>query len=445
MILHLRRLLPADLRGQVAGILLLGLILSQLIAAVLYVVLLPRWQRELRPDVAIGRIETAVRLLESVAAPQRAEFARLLSDADFNLDYTSPGTPLRHGAAADPHGAALRDELAARLRRSGDDIVVSPESARLSDETRIDVALRGGGTLEVTVAVGLEHRLGLVAQVGLAAFLLFATVGLWIWLTLSVNVPLTRVAKAAERVGTDIDAPLLAQRGPAQLQRVIRAFNDMHLRLQRMLSDRTLMLGAISHDLRTPLTRLRLRVETGRAGAEQDKMLGDIESMENMVASGLAFVRGVDEAEAHDAVDLASLLQTACDTVSDLGGDVEYVGAARSRYYCKPQALLRALTNVIMNATKYGHRAHVTLAQSPDSGVIIEVEDDGPGIPNTEKFRVFEPFYRSDTAREIDSHGMGLGLAIARSVILGHGGSIDLLDRNPRGLRVRIVLPGTSS
>ena len=127
--------------------------------------------------------------------------------------------------------------------------------------------------------------------------------------------------------------------------------------------------------------------------------------------------------------------------VSDLGGTVEFVGAARSRYHCKPLALLRALTNVIMNAAKYGQRARVTLARMPGSGFMVDVEDEGPGISNAEKCRVFEPFYRSEAAREVDSQGMGLGLAIARSVILGHGGTIDLLDRNPRGLLVRIVLP----
>jgi signal transduction histidine kinase len=127
--------------------------------------------------------------------------------------------------------------------------------------------------------------------------------------------------------------------------------------------------------------------------------------------------------------------------VSDLGGEVEYLGAVRSRYHCKPQALLRALTNVIMNAAKYGRGARVRLARGPDSGFVIDVEDEGPGISNADKCKVFEPFYRSNAARNVDSLGMGLGLAIARSVVLGHGGTIELLDREPRGLLVRIVLP----
>lgn len=439
---RLRRLLPADLRGQVAGILFLGLALSQLMAAVLYVVLLPKWQRVLRPDVAVARIEMVVRLLESVEPDQRPHFARLWSEENFELSYDRAAEAPQNRSASEPRYAELRDQLATRLGKSRANVQVASDSAtKLPDSTRILVALAGGGALEVDTAVGLEHRLGLVAQAGLGAFLVFATVGLWVWLTLMVNVPLTRVARAAERVGVDINAPQLSEQGPAQLQRVIRAFNDMQLRLQRLLTDRTLMLGAISHDLRTPLTRLRLRVETGRAVDEKQKMLDDIESMESMLASSLSFVRGVDDAEPHDAVDLASLLQTACDMVSDLGGDVEYAGAARCRYHCKPQALLRALTNVIMNAAKYGRCARVTLAHLPGTGFVVDVEDEGPGIAEAEKSRVFEPFYRTESARDSDSRGMGLGLAIARSVILGHGGTIELLDREPRGLRVHIVLP----
>ena len=325
MTLRVRRLLPADLRGQVAGILFVGLALSQLVAAVLYVVLLPKWQGMLRPDAAVSRIEMVVRLLESVEPAQRPALARLWSEDGFRVSYDATES-VGNRRVVDSRYDQLRDQIAAKLHKSPSDL--SAHSTEGSpDATRVRVALRGGGALEVTTSIGLEHPLGLAAQVGLGVFLVFATAGLWVWLRLMVNVPLTRVAGAAEHVGMDINAPQLAEQGPAQLQRVIRAFNNMQLRLQRFLTDRTLMLAAISHDLRTPLTRLRLRVETDRAGSEKQKMLDDIESMEGMIASSLSFIRGVDDAEAHDLVDLESLLQTACDMVSDLGGDVEYVGA----------------------------------------------------------------------------------------------------------------------
>jgi signal transduction histidine kinase len=340
----------------------------------------------------------------------------------------------------------LRQQIATKLKTSLYDVWVENRPARYSTDSKwVRVNLRGGGAFEVVTRVGLEHRLGLVEQAGSVAFLVFATAGLWAWLTWTVNAPLTRVAQAAERVGLDINSPILTEQGSAQLQRVIRAFNDMQLRLQRFLTDRTLMLGAISHDLRTPLTRLRLRVEIGPVVDQQSKILADIESMENMLSSTLSFVRGVDDAEAHDAVDLALLLQTVCDMVGDLGGDVEYVEPARGRYRCKPQAMMRALTNIVANAVTYGWRARVTLSRAPAAGFVIEVEDEGPGIPDAEKAKVFEPFYRSAAARDIDSRSMGLGLSIARSVILDHGGTIELLDRVPTGLRVRIELPEASA
>jgi signal transduction histidine kinase len=130
-----------------------------------------------------------------------------------------------------------------------------------------------------------------------------------------------------------------------------------------------------------------------------------------------------------------------CDLVSDTGGEVDYAGPGRSRYYCKPQSMMRALTNIVSNAAKYGVHAQVTLSRSARGGFEIEIADDGPGIADAEKAKVFEPFYRTALARDTDRQGMGLGLSIARSIILAHGGAIELHDRRPSGLLVRITLP----
>jgi signal transduction histidine kinase len=335
----------------------------------------------------------------------------------------------------------LRDAIATRLGIPADRVRAVAVAGRSRPYAEhIEVLLPQAGLLQVETSVGLEHRLGLLEQIAIGTFVLFATGGLWLWLTWTLNAPLRRFAQAAVRVGRDVHAPALPEQGPAQLRRVIRAFSEMQVRLQRYLSDRTRMLGAIGHDLRTPLTRLRLRIETGRVAEDPDKMLKDIESMESMLSSALAFIRGAEEVESADAVDLDLLLQTVCDLVSDLGGEVSYSPAPPSRYHCKPQAMLRALTNVVTNAVKYGVRARVRLLRA-DRGYHIEVEDDGPGIPDAEKDKVFEPFYRSVAATEVDSQGMGLGLAIARSIILAHGGTIELCDLHPHGLLVRIFLP----
>jgi signal transduction histidine kinase len=441
----LRWLLPAGFRGQVAGILLLGLALSQVLAAVLYMVLLPQWQRVLRPDVAVARVAMVIQLLEAVPAADRAHFAGLWDEPDFRLQYLAApdAAPQPQRGPADP---TLRLQLIAKLARQPAQVQAYGAGPHEStDSKHITVLLRGGGLIQVVTPVGLAVRIGLLEQLATVAFLLFATGGLWAWLTWTVNHPLERFARTAERVGIDVHAAPLPERGPAQLKRAIRAFNEMQIRLQRLLNDRTLMLGAISHDLGTPLTRLRLRVETDRAAGDKSKMLADIETMHTMLTSAQSFIRGVDDAEAREIVDLDSLLQTVCDLVWDLGGDVAYGTATHSRYHCKPQAMLRALTNIVANAAKYGKCATVSLQEMRGLGFVIEVQDEGPGIPDIEKAKVFEPFYRTDAARETDQQGMGLGLSIARSIILAHGGTIELRDRQPRGLIVHIFLPESSA
>jgi signal transduction histidine kinase len=448
LIALLRRLLPAGLRGQVAGILLLGLLLSQALAAVLYMVLLPHWQKVLRPELAVTKVVMVVRLLESVPQEERPRFAGLWSDTGFRVAYADPAAAApRPTGPSDPHDGnpdpALRAQVETALGGSGDTVEVrSTLRGSSEDWKRIVVHLRDGGTLEVITPVGLESRLGYLEQWAIVAFMVFALAGLWGWLTWTVNHPLIAFARAAERIGVDVNAPVLPEQGPAQLRRVIRAFNEMQIRLQRFLSDRTRMLGAISHDLRTPLTRLRLRIETDRATEEKSKVLGDIEVMESMLTSTLSFIRGVDDVETAEIVDLDSLLQTVCDLVSDTGGEVTYAGPGRSRYYCKPQSMMRALTNIVANAAKYGARAEVSLSRNEyGGGFQIEIADDGPGIADAEKSKVFEPFYRTAIARDTDRQGMGLGLSIARSIILAHGGSIELRDRQVCGLIAIVTLP----
>jgi len=441
----LRRLVPAGFRGQVAGILLVGLVLSQALAAILYMVLLPEWQRVLRPEVAVAKVAMVVRLLESVPPADRQRFAHLWDEPDFAIGYAASGFPPAPAADAAEPDRSLRTQLAAQLGRPLEAVRADSLLTRAPRAKRIGVRLSGGDAIEIVTPVGLASRIGLLEQVALAAFLSFAMAGLWAWLTWMVSAPLMRVARAAEQVGLDVAAPPLAEQGPAQLKRVIRALNEMQVRLQRLLSDRTRMLGAISHDLRTPLTRLRLRIETDRAATEKTKMLADIETMEAMLSSALAFVRGIEEVEASDSVDLDSLLQTVCDGVADLGYEVSYSGLPRCRYPCKPQALQRALTNIVVNAARYGRRASVQLSRLPEAGFLVRVEDEGPGIPPAEKTKVFEPFYRLPPAQELDSQGMGLGLTIARSIILAHGGTIELNDRAPHGLSVQILLPEDSA
>jgi two-component system, OmpR family, sensor kinase len=433
------RLTLAGFRGQISAIVLLGLVLSQLLAALLYWDLTPRWRRELRPESAISSISLVTHLLDSAPPRERAAYSASLSGTGFRVRWDAASASSALAAEMEAADIPLRDRIAQAAGKPADAVQVQAAGSG-PDDKRVTVRLRDDTTLEVRTAVGGEYRLGIVEQAAIGTFFLLVFGGLWIWITWMVNAPLLRFANTAERVGRDIRSAPLEVQGPAELRRVIQAFNDMQLRLRRMVDDRTLMLGAIGHDLRTPLTRLRLRMETGRPDAGLAHLLAEIESMETMLKSALAFIRGVDDGESGEIVDFDQLLQTVCDAVADLGGVVHYRSGSRLHLSCRPNALMRALTNVVGNAVKYGGEARVSLANLGHE-IEVRIEDSGPGIPDAEKSRVFEPFYRRPQTLALDSAGLGLGLSIARSIVLAHGGRIELEDAAPQGLRAIVALP----
>ena len=202
------------------------------------------------------------------------------------------------------------------------------------------------------------------------------------------------------------------------------------------------MLAAISHDLRTPITRLRLRAEFVDDDEQRAKMLNDLEQMEAMIAATLAFAREDSTNEPRKTLDLAALMQSVCDDATDMGCDVVYDGAARASYNGRPMALKRAFTNLVDNAVKYGGGARVVLEETRE-GIVVTVEDNGPGVPDSEIERIFEPFYRAETSRNRETGGTGLGLAVVRSIIRGHGGEVTLVNRTEGGLRATVTLPPT--
>ncbi|GMQ77209.1 MAG: ATP-binding protein [Gammaproteobacteria bacterium] len=261
-----------------------------------------------------------------------------------------------------------------------------------------------------------------------------------VWAVRRSTAPLALFAWAAERLGRDVNAPDLPEDGPREVHRAAKAFNEMQRRLRSMISDRTQMLAAISHDLRTPITRLRLRAEFVDDGEQRAKMLNDLEEMEAMIVATLAFAREDSTDEPRKTLDLAVLVQSACDDAVDVGREVVYTGTARAAYSGRPLALKRVLANLIDNAVRYGGRARVALEVTPER-FVITVEDDGPGIPDSELERVFEPFYRLEASRSRDTGGTGLGLAVVRSIVRGHGGEVVLANRAEGGLRAIVMLP----
>ena len=252
--------------------------------------------------------------------------------------------------------------------------------------------------------------------------------------------PIDDFGRAAEQLGTGQNVSPLAERGPRELRVATRAFNQMQERLRSFLEDRTRMLAAISHDLRTPLARLRLRAEFMEDEEQRAETRADLDAMSEMIRATLVFARDDAQREPADLVDLGVLVADICDDIAELGGDVSLAEASHFSACCQPIAIGRAVANLIENAVKYGGCARVRLVTEAH-GVAVVVDDDGPGIPLDEQERVFAPFYRLEQSRNRDTGGVGLGLAVSRTIAREHGGDVKLSNRTPAGLRARLELP----
>jgi len=252
--------------------------------------------------------------------------------------------------------------------------------------------------------------------------------------------PFASFAAAAERLGVDVNAPPMPESGPREVRRAAHAFNVMQDRIVRFVQDRTQMLAAISHDLKTPITRLRLRAEFIEDDDQRARMLADLDEMEQMIAATLAFARDDAASEPRLKLDLAAMVQGMVEDMQDLGHACAYEGAEALVINGRPVALKRAIANLIDNAVKYGGCARVGLTDR-GATVCLTIDDDGPGIPEAAFERVFAPFVRLETSRSRATGGTGLGLAVARAAALAHGGTIALANRAGGGLRVTFTLP----
>jgi signal transduction histidine kinase len=318
-----------------------------------------------------------------------------------------PGVPMMHADGAFfVVQVALRDGTLVTF-----DSVVSPEAA----ETPLRFALT------LLVLFGTVVALSLVAV-------------RW------VTGPLSSLATAAERLGEDIHRPPLPESGPLEAQRAARAFNTMQRRLQRFIADRTRILTAMSHDLKTPITRLRLRTELLDDEALRAKFAKDLADMESMVTQTLDFMRDASAAEPLQRVDLMALLESLQRDYQDTGNTVEIEGRIAHPLDGRPLALRRCLTNLVDNAIRYGKRATLR-AEETAHRIAIHVLDEGPGISEADLERAFEPFFRGEASRSRETGGTGLGLGIARNIARAHGGDLELRNRPQGGLEAILTLP----
>ena len=270
--------------------------------------------------------------------------------------------------------------------------------------------------------------------------IIFIVGGIVVWIIYRMTRPLRLFADAANRLGQDIHAPPLDEGGSRELRHAAKAFNNMATRIRNIIDDRTVMLGALGHDLRTGFTRLRLRIEQLPDEQQRDRAIRDLEEMEAILADSLAFARDDLGHTGLESFDVATLIKQQADQRQQDSKPVRYQGPDSLEYLGRPASVSRIVGNLIDNAQRYGGNADVTLTSDGD-GLTITVADDGPGIPETEWENAFRPFYRLETSRNRGTGGTGLGLAIVRAIARSHGGTADCTCLDDGRFAIIVELP----
>jgi signal transduction histidine kinase len=431
-----RAFMPNRISGQIALLVSASLIASQIVLTVSLIYYRPFEPPERLPD----QLAILIRLIAANPSEQREALMASIDRAfpRFNLQVV-PRPP-----ADVPASPVLGPELERFVHRLGQDYrVISDEIEPLpapAVEQRVVIGLPGGQFIAARFAPMPPPPLLIPFMI---TWVMIATLVpvLSLWAAFGLTGPLRRFALAAENFDPNCEIAPIPARGPQEVRVAVRAFNRMSERVKALIDDRTRMLAALSHDLRTPITRLRLHCEFIEDEATRARIMVELMHMESMVESVLQFLRSSHAAKQAVALDLATSLQAICDQFADTGHDVSYNGPDHMVVHAHPADLHRAVTNLIDNAVRYGGKADVKLVPTPQAVTII-IEDNGPGIPDSSKQAMFEPFVRGDAARSMNNNaGFGLGLPIARAVIEAHRGTLTLLDREPHGLVAQVILP----
>lgn len=463
------RLLPRSLFGRLMLVLASGLIVAQLLSAAINLV-----ERDSLLVRASGmqpaqRIADIVRLLDSLSPSERARIVGILNvpplvvsldRAPASEDSASTGGP-RAAMFSGVLRAALGDDRPIRVAMSGTPPAWAPGAGRARGQGPmggpmvapgmhrfppygvsflIQVRLQGGTwvTFDTQItqeSANLPWRVLLTLAILLAAVLLLSFVAVR-WVTR----PLHLLASAADELGRDINRPPLPEGGPVEVSRAAHAFNTMQTRLVRFIDERTRLLTAMSHDLKTPLTRMRLRAEMLEDGNLREKFETDLVEMESMVTQTLEFMRGLSNREPAQLVDITGLLESLQADNEAMGRTVTIDGRVTRPWSGAPQLLKRCISNLVDNAVLYGKRAEIRVEEGPDQ-LTIRVRDHGPGIPDSEIEKIFEPFYRIESSRSRETGGTGLGLSIARNIAQAHGGDVRLRNHEEGGLEAILTLP----
>lgn len=453
----MRRLIPDTIAGRTFLVLVLSLAVSHALSIAFYATDRASSLDLLGSEHLAERIVTVTRLIENAQPDMRTGLAVLASSAAMSVSWTNASrirsrsdlspqeqTLVRifeeHMARIGRHSFLLRytQEMPEAAGSATSDLSAQPTEG--SRQLAVSVQLSDGSWINFATAIEelgsvWSLRFGLSMAVMIVLVVLISAI-----LVRYLNRPLGLLSFAARRLGHDVGAPPLPISGPREVREASRAFNDMQAQVQRLVKDRTQMLTAISHDLRTPITLLRLRAEFVGDEAERARMLATLDDMESMIRGVLAFARDDATKEPPQIVDLSALVASICHDMADAGLPVEFEQGSKLTHNCRRSSMTRAITNLIDNAVTYGHRARVRL-EPTDEAFRIVIDDDGPGIPADQMEKAFRPFVRLDASRGGDKHGTGLGLSIARSMVLANGGRLTLENRREGGLRATVWLP----
>jgi signal transduction histidine kinase len=463
----MNRHLPKSLFGQTLFVLTAGLIVSLIVGSWIYTLDREEAVRAVGGFAAAQRIANSTRLVQEAPREWRERIVAGLSDQSLRVSLLAIAPAFAPNDDDLPIAQAIKDFLVDQLALAP---TRQPRVSALPGDAgpggwhpmmgrgpimhgmggfggfggfrdlQVAVPLPDGQWLSFVTALpesGSTFSRQFLLSMGIMAIVILAVS---VWAVRRVTAPLASLSAAAERLGNDLNAPPMPETGTIETQQASHAFNTMQARLRGLIENRTRMLAAISHDLRTPLTLLRLRAENVGDPQERDKMLASIAEMDSMIGATLQLARDEAAAEPRRRTDLTALIASVVDDLADAGFPVTLELSQSVIYECQSGALKRALINLLDNAMKYGKQARVAVRSAPQS-IEITIDDEGPGIPAEELARVLQPFYRIEGSRSRETGGIGLGLAIAQSIVEAHGGKLTLSNRPTGGLRASVSLP----
>ncbi len=426
------QLLPSSLFGRLVLVLLIGLLLAQLLSSIIIFKARQQQVSKIQQKHLVQRISETLQVLDSLASKDRVKFIKLFDTLRLRVILNIPASKSKDCL---PVTQSFLETIDQPL------CLIEFKKPATHPPFLVKIQLKDGSW------VGFKHihpiketipppwRLLIILVILLITVLILSLLAVR-WLTR----PLAILAEAAEHLGRDIHQPPLSENGPIEVRRAAHAFNTMQARLTRYLEDRARILIAVSHDLKTPITRLRLRVEQLEDNKLRDSFIKDLDDMQSMTAATLDFMRGLENTEQVQTLDISALLESLQADYEEMGKPFTIQGDTPKPYPARPLSLKRCLVNLIDNAHKYGQQVTVSFKNQTEQLQII-IADRGTGIPETALETVFEPFYRLETSRSRSTGGTGLGLSIARNIARSHGGEIILRNRVDGGLEAILSLP----